>query len=93
MKKILIATGILLCCLSVQAQTTAQDSAKSESAVQKEKVYGFWEVMGYVGGKLTNELSSRMNLETKEKDTVPTEVRVEFGWIKFTRIEDRPIKN
>lgn len=92
MKKIVVAAVLFMCCAQVQAQTAAQDSVTNSSAVQTEKVYGFWEVMGYVGGKLTNELSSRLNLDTKEKETVPTEVKVELGWIKFTRIEDRPAK-
>lgn len=88
----LVAAVLFLCCTHVQAQSAAQDSVKNSATVQTERVYGFWEVMGYVGGKLTNELSSRLNLDTKEKETVPTEVQVELGWIKFTRVEDRPAK-
>ena len=93
MKKLFVAAVLLWCCTHVQAQTAAQDSVPATETVQKEKVYGFWQVMGYVGGKLTSELSSRLNLDTKEQETVPTEVNVELGWIKFTRIEDRPAKN
>jgi len=63
-----------------------------KTTVLTERVYGFWEVMGYVGGKLTGELSTRLNIDSKEKDTVLTEVKVELGWIKFTRMEDRPVK-
>jgi hypothetical protein len=87
-----VFTVLIICCSQMKAQSVARDSKATKTTVQTEKVRGFWEVMGYVGGKLTRELSSRLNIESKEKDTVPTEVKVELGWIKFTRIEDRPEK-
>lgn len=92
MKRILVLAALIICCSQLKAQSAAQDSTTKSTTVQSEKVHGFWEVMGYVGGKLTGELSTRLNIDNKEKDTVPTEVKVELGWIKFTRIEDRPVK-
>lgn len=95
MKKLIILFAVMVCTFSVHAQTAASDSTSKTTTpepVQQERVTGFWDVMGYVGGKLTKELGTRLNIDSEEKETVATEVKVELGWIKFTRIENRPVK-
>ncbi|MDG2246208.1 MAG: hypothetical protein P8L71_07590 [Flavobacteriales bacterium] len=93
MKKLLILIALVVCTCAAQAQTAASDSTATNEPVQTEKVTGFWDVMGYVGGKLTKELGTRLNIGSDEKETVSTEVKVELGWIKFTRVENRPVKD
>ena len=93
MKKLLILIALVVCTCAPQAQTAASDSTATNEPVQTEKVTGFWDVMGYVGGKLTKELGTRLNIGSDEKETVSTEVKVELGWIKFTRVENRPVKD
>jgi hypothetical protein len=60
--------------------------------VQTEQVEGFWEVVGYFGGKLSDEVARRMNIETEKEKGVPTQVDFEFGWFSFSRVEERPKK-
>ena len=72
------------------AQTAVDSTGVDPEKLPKEKVEGFWPVMGYLGGKLTKELGKRLNLESEEKKKGElTEVDVELGWIKFTRVEER----
>lgn len=66
--------------------------------VQAENVSGFLEVMSYLGGKLGQELGSRLNLSEEEnkkseKVEVPTLVTVQWGPFKIERTENRPKKS
>lgn len=91
MKKLLL----LLCTLCVNVSLCAQadsDPDQPAKALRKEKVDGFLPVMGYLGGKLLDELSDRLNLDNNEAETAQTEVQVELGPFKFKRIEERPLK-
>ena len=93
MKKLIIVLVLTVCAFAAQAQSAVSDSTATNEPVQTEKVTGFWDVMGYVGGKLTKELGTRLNIGSEEKETVTTAVKVELGWIKFTRVENRPVKD
>ncbi|MCH2198898.1 MAG: hypothetical protein MK081_08935 [Flavobacteriales bacterium] len=76
---------------SAEAQQAASDSTKQEESMAKRKVEGFWPVMGYLGGKLVDELSDRLNLEEQADSTqepTKTEVEVKLGWIRFTRVDE-----
>ncbi|MDP4826935.1 MAG: hypothetical protein NWR73_04575 [Flavobacteriales bacterium] len=79
-------------CLLCGAQQTKSDTLKTKEVVQTEKVEGLWGVLGYYGGKLASELGNRLNLESSKEDEVPTKVLVQFGWLNYSRLENRPKK-
>jgi hypothetical protein len=91
MKKLLTLLCLLCSFAVVEAQETSSGDP-DDKPVRKEKVEGLFPVMGYLGGKLIDELSGRLNLDDGEKKTVKTEVEVELGPFKFKRVEDRPAK-
>lgn len=82
----------MVVCLLCGAQQTKSDTLKTKQPVQTEKVDGLWSVLGYYGGKLANELGDRLNLESSKEEEVPTKVLVQFGWLNYTRVENRPKK-
>ncbi len=91
-KKILISITFWVIALS---SAIAQTNVKP---VQQENVNGFLEMMSYLGGKLGQELGSRLNLsddESKKSDKaeVPTLVTVQWGPFKMERTENRPKKS
>lgn len=73
--------------LTARCQTTARDTSKK--ALPVEQVEGFWSVVGYLGGKLTDELGARMNITEKKDEGVPTQVNLKLGWIEFSRTDRR----
>lgn len=78
--------------LRVDAQSAASKAADPPKGRELpiEKVEGFWSVVGYFGGKLTNELGERLNLSDKKKsDGVPTRVDIKLGSFEISRTENR----
>ncbi len=77
--------------LTAGCQTNDTSTTKANAVTPTEKVEGFWSVMGYLGGKLTNELGERLNLtKSDDKDKgVPTEVQLKIGQFEFTRTDLR----
>lgn len=76
--------------LTAGCQTTSRDSVKK--AMPVEQVEGFWSVVGYLGGKLTDELGSRLNITEKKDEGVPTKVNLKLGWIEFSRTDRRKLQ-
>ena len=57
--------------------------------IVEETVDGVWELSGYLGKKLMNEMGNRMNLgESKPKESIKTKrVTIKVGPFKIERIE------
>lgn len=96
MKLLRLALCLLLTAASASfaaAQGTAAKSATDPPKAKEmpvEKVEGFWSVMGYFGGKLTEELGQRLNLSDKDdSEGVPTRVDVKLGPFEISRTEKR----
>ena len=92
MKRLVLNGMLMFVCLLCDAQQTKSDTLKTKQPVQTEKVDGLFNVLGYYGGKLASELGNRLNLESGKEEEVPTKVLVQFGWLNYTRIENRPKK-
>lgn len=69
----------------------AQDTAPKPKVEVHE---GMWGVVSYFGGKLVDELSTRLNLSEEDSTAtqVPTTVLVKVGDFAFTRTEMRTVK-
>ena len=54
-----------------------------------EEIDGVWELSGYLGNKLMDEMRNRLNLdESKTKETTKTKrIKINIGPFKFERIE------
>lgn len=80
---------LLLGCLEAMAQS-------GQKPVQREEVNGFMEVLGYLGGKLGDELGSRLNPSDAQKkesgEEVPTLIKVSWSPFKVERTKMRPKK-
>lgn len=83
---------LLVFTLRVDAQPSAGEPKEppKKAAMPVEKVEGFWSVMGYFGGKLTDELGERLNLSDKKPaEGVPTQVDIKLGPFEISRTENR----
>jgi hypothetical protein len=69
----------------------AQDTAPKPKVEVHE---GMWGVVSYFGGKLVDELSTRLNLSEEDSTAtqVPTTVLVKLGDFAFTRTEMRTVQ-
>lgn len=79
--------AILFALLGLSFSATAQETA------QEKEVSGLGNVLSYFGKKLSNEMGSRLNLEsddTTKVEMVPTKVKVKIGPFVIERTEYRP---
>lgn len=95
----LILFVLFMSCNFVYAQVPAKTPkapAAKQAPINKtetvEEVDGFWELSGYLGKKLMNEMGNRMNLEEtptekKAKELKTKRVKIKVGPFKFERIE------
>lgn len=83
-------TALLVLGVSVTA-TAQTDTTATAPKAETEVHEGMWGVVSYFGGKLVDELATRLNLseEDSTQTKVPTTVVVKVGSIGFTRTEMR----
>ncbi|MFZ6052904.1 hypothetical protein [Halocola ammonii] len=90
-KKILLVVVITLSVsFCGQAQSASADSGQEASTEMEEEVVdGFWSVTTYLGKKLVDGMSERLNLddENEKKEAPRKKVVLRIGTIEFERIE------
>ncbi|MCA1763729.1 MAG: hypothetical protein ABR574_07210 [Cryomorphaceae bacterium] len=94
---LIILTTFYACVSFAQVNDNVSDSASSavketENQYLEEDVEGFFELVGYLGKKLSSEIGNRMNLETSSKGEAKSDaeykrVKIKLGPIKLERIE------
>lgn len=95
-KKIFLFLLLLSANICVFGQTSnkevlpaAKSTVPKTDQIVEETVDGVWELSGYLGKKLMNEMGNRMNLgESKPKESIKTKrVTIKVGPFKIERIE------
>lgn len=94
---LIILTTFYACISFAQVSDTARNSEsgavkKTENQYLEEEVEGLFELVGYLGKKLSSEIGNRMNLETSSQSEVKSDaaykrVKIKLGPIKLERIE------
>lgn len=95
LKPLLITFFLVLMQFALFGQSTTSDSTKVKAVSAKttqakdEVVEGIWAVSSYLGQKLADELSNRMNLgeSTNPADKKPKKVTLVIGSFKFERMD------
>lgn len=82
---LLVFIAALLCAQPAAAQS---DTTSAPAVEVHEGIFG---MVSYFGGKLVDELATRLNLseEDSTETLVPTQVVVKVGGVGFTRTEMR----
>lgn len=90
---LLVVVFIVSVCMTGMAQSNSSDDTSEESStstkVEEEVVDGFWSVSAYLGKKLINGMSERLNLDEEgEKQEAPKKkVTLKLGSFEIERIE------
>ncbi|HKL03019.1 MAG TPA: hypothetical protein VJ911_05065 [Cryomorphaceae bacterium] len=94
---LIILTTFCACFSFAQVSDTSSLSAstvveKTENQYQEEEVEGLFELVKYLGKKLSSEIGNRMNLETSSDGNSKIvaeykKVKIKLGPIKLERIE------
>ena len=90
MKRFLLIFSFLLFAFAMQAQTDRTGVTSNEPDIPVENVSGLWGVMSYMTGKIGQQLKTRLNVESEEKTTERTKVKIKVAGIVIERIENRP---
>lgn len=74
----------------MQAQTDSTKTDLEDPKMPVERVSGLWGVVSYMGGKIGQQLKTRLNVQSEEEATEKTKVKIKVAGIVIERIENRP---